>query len=100
MEYYVDFAAQSGFPYMLLDAGWADGRDITKLRGNVDVPELGRYAAAKHVRDWIWIYSTSVMEQMKWAFPLYEKWDVADAKIDCRNRDDHAASNFSAHVAR
>ncbi len=65
MEYYVDFAAQSGFPYMLLDAGWADGRDITKLRGNVDVPELVRYAAQKHVKVWIWLYSTSVMEQMK-----------------------------------
>ncbi|MEO6964812.1 MAG: glycoside hydrolase family 97 N-terminal domain-containing protein, partial [Acidobacteriaceae bacterium] len=48
MEYYVDFAAESGFPYMMLDAGWS-GRDITRLRGNVDVPELVRYAAKKKV---------------------------------------------------
>jgi alpha-glucosidase len=100
MEYYVDFAAQSGFPYMLLDAGWADGRDITKLRGNVDVPELVRYAAAKHVKVWIWLYSTSVKEQMEEAFPLYEKWGVAGVKIDFINRDDQDGIKFYYDVAR
>jgi alpha-glucosidase len=100
MEYYVDFAAQSGFPYMLLDAGWADGRDITKLRGNVDVPELVRYAAAKHVKVWIWLYSTSVMEQMKEAFPLFESWGVAGVKIDFINRDDQDGIKFYYDVAR
>jgi alpha-glucosidase len=94
MEYYVDFAAQSGFPYMLLDAGWADGRDITKMRGNVDVPELVRYATAKHVKVWIWLYSTSVMEQMKEAFPLFERWGVAGVKIDFINRDDQEGIKF------
>ncbi|WP_433974917.1 glycoside hydrolase family 97 protein [Tunturiibacter lichenicola] len=100
MEYYVDFAAQSGFPYMLLDAGWADGGDITKLRGNVDVPELVRYAAAKHVKVWIWLYSTSVMNQMKEAFPLFEKWGVAGVKIDFINRDDQDGIKFYYDVAR
>jgi alpha-glucosidase len=99
MEYYVDFAAQSGFPYMLLDAGWADGRDITKLRGNVDVPELVHYAAAKHVKVWIWLYSTSVMDQMKEAFPLFESWGVAGVKIDFINRDDQDGIKFYYDVA-
>jgi alpha-glucosidase len=100
MEYYVDFAAQAGFPYMLLDAGWADGRDITKLRGNVDVPELVRYAAAKNVKVWIWLYSTSVMDQMKEAFLLFEKWGVAGVKIDFINRDDQDGIKFYYDVAR
>jgi alpha-glucosidase len=99
MEYYVDFAAQSGFPYMLLDAGWADGHDITRLRGNVDVPELVRYAAAKHVKVWIWLYSKSVMDQMKEAFPLYELWGVAGVKIDFVNRDDQDGIKFYYDVA-
>jgi len=100
MEYYVDFAAQSGFPYMLLDAGWADGRDILKLRGNVDVPELVRYATQKNVKVWIWLYSTSVMEQMKDAFPLFEKWGVAGVKIDFINRDDQDGIKFYYDVAK
>jgi alpha-glucosidase len=100
MEYYVDFAAQSGFPYMLLDAGWADGRDITRMRGNVDVPELVRYATTKNVKVWIWLYSTSVMNQMKEAFPLFEKWGVAGVKIDFINRDDQDGIKFYYDVAR
>lgn len=100
MKYYVDFAAASGFPYMMLDAGWSDGSDITKLRGNVDVPELVRYAATKNVKVWIWLYSASVMEQMKQAFPVYEKWGVAGLKIDFVNRDDQDGIKFYYDVAR
>jgi alpha-glucosidase len=100
MKYYVDFAAQSGFPYMVLDAGWATGRDITKLNGRVDVPELIRYAAAKNVKVWIWCYSESVMQQMKEAFPLFEKWGVAGVKIDFINRDDQVGIQFYYDAAR
>jgi alpha-glucosidase len=89
MEYYVDFAAASGFRYMMLDAGWSE-RDITKMRGNVDVPELVQYAAKKNVKVWIWLYSKAVAEQMQQAFPLYEKWGVAGVKIDFVLRNDQA----------
>jgi alpha-glucosidase len=47
MKYYVDFAAQSGFEYMLVDAGWSPMDDITRMNGRVDIPELVRYAATK-----------------------------------------------------
>ena len=100
MKHYVDFAAQSGFPYMLLDAGWSKGRDITSMNGKIDVPELVRYAATKNVKVWIWLYSESVMEQMKEAFPLYEKWGVAGVKIDFVNRDDQKGIQFYYDAAR
>ncbi len=51
MKYYVDFAAKSGFEYMMVDAGWSDFGDITKMNGKVDIPELVKYAAAKNVKD-------------------------------------------------
>jgi alpha-glucosidase len=99
MEYYVDFAAESGFPYMMLDAGWSDS-DITKMRGNVDVPELVRYAAKKHVKVWIWLYSKSVAAQMQEAFPLYEKWGVAGVKIDFILRNDQQGIQWYYDVAK
>jgi alpha-glucosidase len=99
MEYYVDFAAESGFPYMLLDAGWSD-RDITKMRGNVDVPELVLYAAKKNVKVWIWLYSKAVAEQMQQAFPLYEKWGVAGVKIDFILRNDQGGIQWYYDVAK
>jgi alpha-glucosidase len=99
MERYVDFAAQSGFRFMMLDAGWS-GRSITQLNGKVDVPELVRYAATKKVKIWIWCYSESVMKEMNEAFPLYEKWGVAGIKIDFINRDDQVGVQFYYDVAR
>lgn len=100
MKYYVDFAAQSGFPYMMLDAGWSAGRDITHMNGKVDVPELARYAATKHVKVWIWCYSESVAQQMQEAFPLFEKWAVAGVKIDFVNRDDQQGIQWYYDVAK
>jgi alpha-glucosidase len=99
MEYYVDFAAESGFPYMMLDAGWSE-RDITKMRGNVDVPELVQYAAKKNVKIWIWLYSKAVAEQMQQAFPLYEKWGVAGVKIDFILRNDQEGIQWYYDVAK
>ncbi|MGA7313117.1 MAG: glycoside hydrolase family 97 protein [Silvibacterium sp.] len=99
MKHYVDFAAQSGFEYMLVDAGWSD-RDITKMNGKVDVPELVRYAAAKNVKIWIWLYYGGVDAQMEEAFPLYEKWGVAGVKIDFIERDDQRGIDFYYRVAK
>jgi alpha-glucosidase len=99
MEYYVDIAAESGFPYIMLDAGWSGG-DITKMRGNVDVPELVRYAAKKNVKIWIWLYSKAVAAQMQEAFPLYEKWGVAGVKIDFILRNDQKGIQWYYDVAK
>ncbi|HMG85392.1 MAG TPA: glycoside hydrolase family 97 protein [Terracidiphilus sp.] len=99
MEYYVDFAAESGFPYMMLDAGWS-GNDITKMRGNVDVPELVQYAAKKNVKIWIWLYSKAVAKQMHEAFSLYEMWGVAGVKIDFVLRNDQQGIQWYYDVAR
>jgi alpha-glucosidase len=99
MKYYVDFAAQSGFPYMLIDAGWSAPWDITKMNGKVDVPEVVRYAASKGVKVWIWLAYVDVDSQMDQAFPLYEKWGVAGLKIDFVERDDQRGIDFYYRAA-
>jgi alpha-glucosidase len=99
MKYYTDFAATSGFEYLLVDSGWYAGRDITKMNGRIDIPELVRYAAAKGVKVWIWVHWTSVDRQMEEAFPLYEKWGVAGVKIDFMMRDDQSMIGFYYRVA-
>ncbi len=100
LKHYIEFASDSGFPYMLIDAGWAlptpgakpgdyaDPADITRFNPNVDLPELLRYAKEKNVRIWLWSHWTSVDKYMDQAFPLFEKWGVAGVKIDFMNRDD------------
>lgn len=100
MKYYVDFAAQSGFPYMLIDAGWSKPGDITQMNGTVNIPEVVRYAASKHVKVWIWMRYSEVDKQMMQAFPLYEKWGVAGLKIDFVERDDAKGIAFYYRAAR
>jgi alpha-glucosidase len=99
MKYYVDFAAQSGFEYMLVDAGWSPMDDITRMNGRVDIPELVRYAATKNVKVWIWVHSTPLNRQLEEALPLYEKWGVAGIKTDFISRDDQSAMRFYYRVA-
>jgi len=100
MKHYIDFASASGFPYMLIDAGWAlapDRKgpedysqlaDITHVSPDIDMPALLRYAKEKNVKLWLWAHWTSVDKYMDQAFPLFEKWGVAGVKIDFMNRDD------------
>lgn len=99
MKHYIDFASASGFPYMLIDAGWALANrsgpqdyeamaDITRTDPAIDMPELLRYAKEKNVRLWLWSHWTSVDRYMDQAFPLFEKWGIAGVKIDFMNRDD------------
>ena len=99
MKYYVDFAAESGFPYMLVDAGWSARDDITRMNGRVDIPEVVKYAAAKNVKVWIWAAYSSAATQMEQAFPLYQQWGVAGVKIDFIERDDQGGIDWYYRVA-
>jgi alpha-glucosidase len=109
MKHYIDFASASGFPYMLIDAGWAVAdrkgpqdyaalADITHVTPDIDMPKLLRYAKEKHVRLWLWAHWTSVDKYMDEAFPLFEKWGIAGVKIDFMNRDDQRMVDWYRHV--
>lgn len=110
MKHYIDFASASGFPYMLIDAGWALANrkgpddyaavaDITKVDPQIDMPELLRYAKEKNVRIWLWSHWTSVDKYMEQAFPLFEQWGIAGVKIDFMNRDDQQMTTWYRRVA-
>lgn len=107
MEHYIDFASKAGFPYMLIDAGWAQGAkpgqygslvDITKVNPDVNMPELLRYAKERNVKLWLWSHWTSVDKYMDQAFPQFEKWGIAGVKIDFMNRDDQWMVNWYRRV--
>jgi len=82
-----------------VDAGWAR-RDITQMNGRVDIPEVVRYAAPKHVKIWIWLPYDQTRKQMTEAFPIYERWGVAGVKIDFVERDDQEGIDFYYEAAR
>lgn len=108
LKHYIDFSAEAGLEYTLIDAGWSagpvgqggGGRDITRWNDRVNVGELIRYARSKGVGVWLWAHWSAVDGQMEQAFPLYEQWGVAGVKVDFMDRDDQQMVDFYHRVAR
>jgi alpha-glucosidase len=111
MKYYIDFSARNGFPYMLVDAGWAPsagaaygaGRresDLTKSKPEVDIPALVAYGKSKGVKIWLWAYWTDVDAQAADAFAQFEKWGVAGVKIDFMDRADQWMVNWYRDIVK
>ncbi|MBN1481397.1 glycoside hydrolase family 97 protein [candidate division KSB1 bacterium] len=99
MQHYIDFAAENGLEYMLIDAGWYGSHrdreaDITQTIPEIDMPGLVTYANDKGVDILIWLNWRAVAKQMDEAFVLYEQWGVKGVKIDYMDRDDQEMINF------
>ncbi|MBN1998962.1 glycoside hydrolase family 97 protein [candidate division KSB1 bacterium] len=109
MKYFIDFAAEMGWQYQLVDWYWygppfdpaqplgSAGNpavSILKQAENIDIPELVRYAAKKGVKILVWLDWFNADREMEKAFPLYEKWGVAGVKVDFMARDDQYVVNF------
>jgi alpha-glucosidase len=108
MKHYIDFSAESGLEYMLIDAGWAQrgngpsdsGSDLTKTNPNIDMPAILAHAKDKKVGIWLWAHWTDINRQMDEAFALFEKWGVKGVKIDFMDRDDQWMVDFYHRVLR
>ncbi len=95
---FIQFAADMGFPYQLVDWQWygpfnKPGADITKPAPQLNFPELLQFASERNVRLWVWLHSGDVNRALKVgtldeAFRVYERWNLAGVKIDFMDRDD------------
>lgn len=76
---YVDFAARNGIPYVLVDEGWSA----------TWVPDLVRYANAKHVDILLWFHWSKLDTPAKRMAQLTQVkgWGVKGVKIDFMESD-------------
>jgi alpha-glucosidase len=101
---FIDFAAESGFPYYLMDAGWAWGAgpccdalpttDITRPAEGTDMPALVRYAADKGVGLLLWVHWEHLAARMDEVLDTYARWGIKGIKVDFMNRDDQEMVAF------
>jgi len=98
-KHYVDFAAQYGIEYIILDEGWSDPEDILKTNPALDMPELLSYAHDKNVGLVLWCVWLTLDRQLDEALDLFEKWGVRGIKVDFMDRDDQKVVNFYKKVA-
>ncbi|MDR7267414.1 alpha-glucosidase [Pelomonas saccharophila] len=106
---FIDFAAESGFPYYLIDANWASGpsgccdahpkTDITRPADGIDMPELVRYAQAKGVSLLLWVHWVHLDARMDEVLDTYVRWGIKGIKVDFMNRDDQQVVDFYHRAA-
>ncbi|NQT24418.1 glycoside hydrolase family 97 protein [candidate division KSB1 bacterium] len=109
MKYFIDFAAEMGWEYQLVDWTWygapfdpdqplgaAGNTAVSTLEQakDVNIPELVTYAEERGVKILIWLDWFHADQEMEQAFPLYEQWGVAGVKVDFMARYDQYVVNF------
>jgi len=98
-KYYIDFAAEYGIPYIIMDEGWARStRDPYTPNPAVDVHELIRYGRGKGVGIILWM-TWLVVENHFEMFEELSKWGVKGVKIDFMDRSDQWMVNYYERVA-
>ena len=107
---FIDFAAESGFPYFLIDAGWplnatpccdADPKtDITQSNPVIDMPALVKYADSKGVGLILWAHWKHVEPRMEVVLDTYQRWGIKGVKVDFMERDDQEMVQFYVRLAQ
>lgn len=98
-KYYVDFAAQNGIEYIILDEGWYELGNLLKVVPAIDMEELINYANSKNVGVILWVVWKTLENQWDRAFDQFEAWGIKGIKVDFMQRDDQWMVNYYHRVA-
>jgi alpha-glucosidase len=99
-KYFIDFASTNHLEYFLMDASWADGRDLMKVTPGVNLPEILEYANQKKVGIWLWAGSLPMQNKMDEVLDAYSKMGVKGFKVDFMDRDDQKMVRFYYTLAK
>jgi alpha-glucosidase len=99
-KHYIDFAAENGLQYIILDEGWYKLGDLLSVSPGVDMETLAAYARQKRVGLIMWVIWKTLDLQMQPALDQFEKWGVKGIKVDFMQREDQWMVNFYERVAR
>jgi len=93
-KYFIDFAAQYGFPYIILDEGWSKDDDLFAVNPDVNMEELAGYAKQKNVGVILWVSWKALKDQLTPALDQFAKWGVKGIKVDFMQRSDELLINY------
>ena len=99
-EYYVDFAAKYGLPYIILDDGWYKLGNLLEVTPELNIEELVAYAKQKNVGLILWASWKTLDDQLIPALDQFEKWGVKGIKVDFMQRSDQIMINYFDKVSR
>ena len=98
-KYYIDFAARHGLEYIIIDEGWYDFGDLTKIIPEINLKEIVDYGMKKNVGVIIWCVWRTLENQMQQELNLFHQLGIKGIKVDFMDRDDQAVVDFYWHCA-
>lgn len=99
-KYFIDFAAQYGLDYILLDEGW--NKNVNRpfeIIDEIDVKELVEYGKQKNVGVILWMTWLAVENNFD-VIKYYAEMGVKGLKIDFMDHSDQWMVNFYERVAK
>ena len=95
-KYYIDFAAENGIEYVILDEGWAVNKkaDLMQVVPEIDLPELVTYADGKNVGLILWAGYWAFYRDMENVVKHYADMGIKGFKVDFMDRDDQEMVRF------
>ncbi len=100
-KYYIDFAANHGLEYIVLDEGWYNSNEgsILKPIDEIRLPELIEYAKKKNVGIVLWAVFNVMDENLEKICKTYADMGIKGFKVDFMDRDDQTAVEMVERLA-
>jgi len=98
--YFIDFAADHGIEYIILDEGWSDPADLGELNFDMDLRVIRMKAEERGVGLILWVVWKTLEDEFEEALDRFAEWGVAGIKVDFMQRDDQPMVEFYWRVAR
>lgn len=98
--HFIDFAAEHGIEYIILDEGWSDPADLQSLNSDIDLPALFQRGREKGVGLILWVVWKTLDDELEAALDRFASWGVAGIKVDFMQRDDQPMVEYYWKVAR
>jgi alpha-glucosidase len=99
-KHYIDFAAENGLEYVILDEGWYTLGDLLAVVPAIDMDALAVHAKQRNVGLIMWVVWKTFDQQMDAALDQFEKWGVKGIKVDFMQREDQWMVNYYERVAK
>ena len=95
-KHYIDFAAQNGIPYVVLDDGWYDAMagSAFAVVPEIDLPSLIAYARDRGVGLMLWVGYYVFQKDMERIIGEYAAMGIKGFKLDAIGRDDQKMNEF------
>lgn len=99
-KYYIDFAAEYGLEYIILDEGWSvTTLDLSEPVEGLDLKELFRYAEEKQVGIILWVLWNAIDKDLERILDRFAGWGAKGIKVDFMVRADQDMVNYYERVA-